>query len=179
MLRPKYVYSKITLANFSMKVNNDGSFLIDDKDRLLLSILQESAEISLSELGKKVGLSKMSISNRIRRLKELGIIEGPYFKVKPEKLGEDYVLITRIICNHKGLGQEKIANAIAKLPGVMSVYLVFGTSDISLIARRKDKSSAKQLLYDISRIPGVRNTVTMIPHTVIKESLAVDVLSKS
>src|SRR5579885_3768226 len=86
----------------------------------------------------------------------------------------DYLLVSRVVCNHKGLDQEKIANAIAKLAGVMSVYLMFGTSDILLIARRSDKTSAKQLLYEISKIPGVRNTNTTIPHTVIKESLTID-----
>ncbi|HZW58307.1 MAG TPA: Lrp/AsnC ligand binding domain-containing protein [Nitrososphaerales archaeon] len=90
----------------------------------------------------------------------------------------DYLLVSRVVCNHKGLDQEKIANAIAKLAGVMSVYLMFGTSDILLIARRSDKTSAKQLLYEISKIPGVRNTNTTIPHTVIKESLTIDTFSK-
>lgn len=159
-----------------MKPNQDGSFPLDEIDRHLLSILQEDAELSLSELGKRVSLTKMAISNRMKRLKKLGIIEGSSFRLNPEKLGQDYIVISRITCGYKGLEQEKIANDIAKFPGVMSVYLVFGTSDILLIARRKDKKSAKQLLYDISKIGGVRNTITMIPHTVIKESIKIDVV---
>ncbi len=161
-----------------MKPDKDGSYPIDDTDRLLLSILQENAELSLSELGSRVNLTKMAISNRLKRLKKLGIIEGSYFRLNPEKLGQDYIVISRVTCGYKGLEQENIANAIAKFPGVMSVYLVFGTSDILLIARRRDKKSAKQLLYDISKIQGVRNTITMIPHTVIKESVAIDISSK-
>lgn len=158
-----------------MKPNQDGSFPVDETDRLLLAILQENAELSLSELGKKVNLTKMAISNRMKRLKKLGIIEGSCFRLNPEKLGQDYVVISRVTCSYKGLEQEKIANAIAKFPGVMSIYLVFGTSDILLIARKRDKKTAKQLVYDISKIPGVRNTMTMVPHTVIKESLTIDV----
>lgn len=157
-----------------MRIHNDGSYDVDDKDRVLLAMLQENAELSLSELGRKVNLTKMSISNRIRRLKELGIINSSCYRVDPEKLAQDYLLISRVICSHKGIEQEKIANSIAKLPGVMSVYLMFGTSDILLIARRKDKTSAKQLVYEISKIPGVRNTNTTIPHTAIKESLTID-----
>jgi DNA-binding Lrp family transcriptional regulator len=158
-----------------LKPNQDGSFPLDETDRLLLSILQDDAELSLSELGKRVNLTKMAISNRMKRLKKLGIIEGSSFRLNPEKLGQDYIVISRVTCRYKGLEQEKIANDIAKFPGVMSVYLVFGASDILLIARRKDKKSAKQLLYDISKIGGVRNTITLIPHTVIKESVMIDV----
>ena len=160
----------------TVRKHHDGSYAFDDKDRMLLAILQEDAEVSLTELCKEINLTKMAISNRIKRLKEIGVITGSSYKVDPEKLGQDYVVISRVICSHKGLEQEKIANSIAKFSGVMSLYLVFGTSDILFIARRKDKASAKQLLYDISKIPGVRSTNTTIPHTVIKESLTVDTL---
>ena len=169
--------------SYSLRVpvrkHNDGSYAFDDKDRMILLILQEDAQVSLSELGRKVSLTKMAVSNRIKRLKELGVIKGSGYHVDPEKLGLDYIVITRVICSQKGLEQEKIANSIAKFSGVMSVYLVFGTSDILLIARRRDKRSAKQLLYDVSKIPGVRNTITTIPHTVIKESLMVDTFMKN
>lgn len=158
-----------------MKPNNDGSIPVDEIDRLLLSLLQEDAEISLSELGKRIKLTKMAVSNRIKRLKATGIINGSSFRFDPVKLGQDYIIISTVACNYKGVEQEKIANAIAKFPGVMSVYLLFGTSDILLVARRSDRTSAKKLIYDVSKIPGVRNTLTMVPHTAIKESLSIDI----
>ncbi|MGH2639934.1 MAG: Lrp/AsnC family transcriptional regulator [Rhabdochlamydiaceae bacterium] len=162
-----------------MKPNRDGTISIDDTDRLLLSILQENAELSLSDLAKKVNLTKMAISNRIKRLKKVVIIDGSCYKLNPVKLGQDYTVISTITCNYKGVAQEKIAKTISKLPGVMSVYLLFGTSDILLIARRSDRTSAKELVYEISKIAGVRNTLTMIPHTVIKESLAIDISKRA
>jgi Lrp/AsnC family transcriptional regulator, leucine-responsive regulatory protein len=158
-----------------MKSNLDGTIPIDETDALLLSILQENAELSLSDIGKRVNLTKMAVSNRIKRLKKLGAIEGSCYKLNPVKLGQDYTVISTITCNYKGVEQEKIANAIAKFPGVMSVYLLFGTSDILLIARRSDRKSAKNLIYDISKIAGVRNTLTMVPHTAIKESLTIGI----
>jgi hypothetical protein len=54
--------------------------------------------------------------------------------------------------------------------GLQTVYLNFGPYDILFIARRKDKESAKRLLYEVSRVNGERNTLTTFPHTVIKES---------
>jgi Lrp/AsnC family transcriptional regulator, leucine-responsive regulatory protein len=158
-----------------MKPNKDGSIPVDKIDRLLLSILQEDAEISLSELGERIKLTKMAVSNRIKRLKTTGIIGGSSFRLDPVKLGQDYIIISTVACNYKGVEQEKIANAIAKFPGVMSVYLLFGTSDILLVARRSDRTSAKKLIYHVSKIPGVRNTLTMVPHTAIKESLSIDI----
>jgi Lrp/AsnC family transcriptional regulator, leucine-responsive regulatory protein len=166
---------KASTEGSGMKSNLDGSIPIDNTDSVLLSILQKNAELSLSEIGKGVGLTKMAVSNRIKRLKKLGIIEGSCYRLNPVKLGQDYAVISTITCNYKGIGQERVANAIARFPGVMSVYLMFGTSDILVVARRSDRRSAKKLIYDISKLAGVRNTLTMVPHTVIKESLEIDI----
>ena len=53
---------------------------------------------------------------------------------------QDYVVITQVIYRPKGPKQEQIANTIAKLPGVQSVYQVFGSFDILIIARRSDET---------------------------------------
>lgn len=162
-----------------MKHVKDDSLQMDEKDRILLSVMQQNGQVSLSELGRKINLTNMAVSNRIKNLRELGIIEGSFTKISPEKVGQDYIVITRVICRPKGPEQANIADSIAKLPGVQSVYLVFGTFDILVIARRRDKTSAKRLIYDISAIRGVQNTETMVPHTVVKESLYVDTLSQT
>lgn len=115
----------------------------------------------------------MSVSNRIRRLKSAGILEGLSYKVNPQKVGQDYLMVAQAICDVSGPEVEKIAYQIAKIPGVQSVYMTFGQYDILFIARGRDRQSAKNLMYNVLRIHGVRNTLTTIPHTVIKESLEV------
>jgi DNA-binding Lrp family transcriptional regulator len=159
-----------------LKTGNDGNSILDDKDRMILSLLQKNAEISLAEVGKKVDLTKMAVSNRIRNLKRSGVIEGSFYKVNGQKVGQDYVLITRITCQSKGQEQDRIAEEICGITGVQSVYQIFGAFDILVISRTSDQRAAKMLGYEIAKIPGVRNTVTTIPHTVIKESLYVDTL---
>ena len=144
---------------------------IDDK---LLSILQKTSELSLSEIGNQLGLTKMSVSNRIRRLKNARILDRACYRVNPDEVGQDYLVICQAICEVSGPNQEKIAAQIARIPGVQNVYLTFGPYDILFIARRKDKKSAKELLYKVTRIPGIRNTLTTVPHTVMKESLELD-----
>jgi len=151
----------------------DSQDRLDQKDELLLSILQDDAELSLSAIGEQVGLTKMAVSNRIKSLKDAGILEGSHYRVNPQKVGEDYLLVSQVICDVSGPEQEKVASQIARLPGVQTVYLNFGSYDILFVARRRDKRSAKDLLYKVSRIHGIRNTLTTIPHTVIKDSLEV------
>jgi len=154
-----------------MKKGVGGRVELDQKDRLLLSILQNDASLSLVTIGGQLGLTKMAVSNRINALKEAGVLEGSHFRVNPQKVGQDYLLVSQVTCDVSGPEQEKVASKIALIPGVQTVYLNFGPYDILFIARRRDKESAKDLLYNVSRINGIRNTLTMIPHTVIKESL--------
>jgi len=154
-----------------MKSGIGGRVELDQKDRLLLSILQNDASLSLASMGEQLGLTKMAVSNRISALKEAGVLEGSHFRVNPQKVGQDYLLVSQVTCDVSGPEQEKVASKIALMPGVQTVYLNFGPYDILFIARRRDKESAKDLLYSISRISGIRNTLTIIPHTVIKESL--------
>ncbi|MEM0074927.1 MAG: Lrp/AsnC family transcriptional regulator [Conexivisphaerales archaeon] len=154
-----------------------GSYQLDDKDRKILCMLQADASTSLSDMANSIGLTKMAISNRIRKIKQAGFIEGSYYKLNAEKMDQDYVVISMVTCDPKGEELEEIGKSIASFKGVMSVYILFGSYDIILIARRKDKTSAKRLIYNVSKIPGVRSTMTMVPHTVVKESLIIDTLS--
>ena len=49
---------------------------IDQIDSQILHILIQDARKSLKDIGKKCGISSVSVLNRIKRLKELGVITG-------------------------------------------------------------------------------------------------------
>src|SRR3954468_3567406 len=65
--------------------HRDGVF--DEVDRSLLALLQESGRMTLAELGRRVGLSSPSVSERLRRLEEGGAILGYSAVVDPAALG--------------------------------------------------------------------------------------------
>jgi Lrp/AsnC family leucine-responsive transcriptional regulator len=60
---------------------------LDTVDRKLLNALIENARISNAELARLVGLSAPSVSERVKRLEEAGIIEGYTVRINPEALG--------------------------------------------------------------------------------------------
>lgn len=158
----------------SLEPSLEKTIELDQKDMLLLSILQRTAELSLTEIGGQLGLTKMSVSNRIRRLRTAGVITGSHYMVDPQKVDQGYLVICQVTCETSGLAQEKVGARIARIPGIQSVYLTFGPYDILIIARRKNLQAAKDMLYDLTLIPGIKNTLTTIPHTVVKESLEVE-----
>ena len=60
---------------------------MDDIDRKLLTLLQVNADLPLSEIAKRVGISSTPCWNRIKKLEEQGVIKYKVSLVDKEKVG--------------------------------------------------------------------------------------------
>ena len=70
--------------------------MLDELDRKLLDILVKESRTSLKELAQQVGLSSPSVSERLRRLEERGVIRAFTVEIDPEALGYPLQAIVRI-----------------------------------------------------------------------------------
>jgi Lrp/AsnC family leucine-responsive transcriptional regulator len=70
--------------------------LLDTTDRLLIDCLVEDARLSLKELAARVGMSPPSVSERLRRLEERGVIRGFTVAIDPEVLGYNFQVMVRV-----------------------------------------------------------------------------------
>jgi len=70
--------------------------LLDDLDRHILEILAGDGRISLKDLAAKVSLSSPSVSERLKRLEERGVIRAFTVEVDPAALGYALQAIVRI-----------------------------------------------------------------------------------
>lgn len=70
--------------------------MLDDVDQRILAVLLEDARTSLKELAQQVGLSSPSISERLRRLEERGVIRAFTVEIDPQALGYPLQAIVRI-----------------------------------------------------------------------------------
>lgn len=60
---------------------------LDRLDKRILSKLQRNADISIPDLGSRVGLSYSPCLRRVRRLEEAGLIRGKVAILDPDELG--------------------------------------------------------------------------------------------
>ncbi len=75
-----------------------GLFELDDKDKVILEILEKSPEISQNEIAKKIGLSQPSVGARIKKMKKMGIINYTYgVNIKEPGL---YIIKVDVKCRH-------------------------------------------------------------------------------
>lgn len=70
--------------------------MLDTTDRLLIDCLVEDARLSLKELAARVGMSPPSVSERLRRLEERGVIRGFTVAIDPEVLGYNFQVMVRV-----------------------------------------------------------------------------------
>jgi DNA-binding Lrp family transcriptional regulator len=149
---------------------------IDEIDRKILRILQRKGRTSMKEVADGIGkLSKVAVSSRVKRLVEVGVIEGFHAKINPKIMEQDTLFITSLSVGLKGKREALIAKKIAALPGIQSVLQTFGDYDIMVIGRAKDATAVRDLIYKIFQIGGVMDSTTVVAHTVIKQSLEVEI----
>jgi Lrp/AsnC family leucine-responsive transcriptional regulator len=64
------------------------AYLIDDVDLHILECLLENAARSHKDIGQTVHLTGQAVGARVRKLEDLGVIEGYTLKWNPEKIGK-------------------------------------------------------------------------------------------
>ncbi len=112
---------------------------IDDMDRKILGELQRDAAQSLDEIARQVGSSKTPVWNRIRKLRDAGVIRQQTVLLDAEALGLEacfFVLIRT--SEHEADWQRKFLKALQDRPEVMEAHRLAGDIDYILKVQVKN-----------------------------------------
>jgi len=115
------------------------SVRMDQTDRKILMELQRDAGQSLDEIARKVGSSKTPVWNRIRKMRDAGIMGPQTVVLDAEKLGFEacfFVLIRT--SEHEADWQVKFLQALRNRPEVMEAHRLAGDIDYILKVRVKN-----------------------------------------
>ena len=106
---------------------------IDATDRKILSELQDDTTQSLDEIARKVGSSKTPVWNRIKKLRDAGVIRSEVAVLDPVKLGFDacfFVLIRT--SEHEADWQDRFLATLMARPEVLEAHRLAGDIDYIL-----------------------------------------------
>ncbi len=143
--------------------------LLDKIDKQILNELQKDDRISASDLAKKLGTPKSTVTYRIKRLEDEKIILGYRAIVDPSKLGRDEQMIVRIRAKFGPGYHEKVGKMLSKIPGVYAVYFVFGENDFVILARAENREELFGKMQILFNSDFVERTTTEVVTKVIKE----------
>ena len=134
---------------------------LDTVDRKILKELQQHGRKSASYLAKKIKVSIPTITERIKKLQDTGVIVGFQAIVDPLKIGLDVAAIITII---SGSSQyyKKVTIAAEKTPEIVQCFSTTGNGSHTLLVNTKNSYTLEELLRKIQSWPGVIRTETQI-----------------
>ncbi|MDQ2068093.1 Lrp/AsnC family transcriptional regulator [Xinfangfangia sp. CPCC 101601] len=144
---------------------------LDDLDRKILSELQKDAEQSLDEIARRVGSSKTPVWNRIRKMKDMGVIARTTAILDPEALGLEacfFVLIRT--SEHEADWQRKFLKALKERPEVMEAHRLAGDIDYILKVRVKNARAYDQFYQALISEVRIYNVTALLSMEEIKST---------
>ena len=146
---------------------------IDDTDRKILSALQADASRSLDEIAKEVGSSKTPVWNRIRKLRDAGVIGQQTVMLDAEALGFEacfFVLIRT--SEHEASWQERFLRALKSRPEVQEAHRLAGDIDYILKVRVANARAYDAFYQALISEVRVHNVTALLSMEEIKSTVA-------
>lgn len=125
---------------------------LDQTDQRLLSLLRENARYSIAYLAQKLQVSRGTVSNRIAKLEDEGIIRGYTVELRPENELSNVHAWTSIVI--EGNMTLSVVKALRGDPCVTAIYDTNGRWDILVELRA---SSLEELGKALERIRLIKN----------------------
>lgn len=144
---------------------------LDTFDRAILQEVACEGRISITELSRRIGLSKSPTQARLKRLEEIGAIQGYRALLDPIKLGLDHIAFVEVrMSQTQESALAAFNDAVAKIPEIEQVHLIAGNFDYLLKVRTANINSYRKVLAEkISTLPHVFATSTYVAMQAVKE----------
>ena len=140
---------------------------VDELDVRILRLLNADARTSFRDIAKEVGASISTVSNRIRKLEQQGVISGYVPLIDESTLGYDVLAVVGVKI-HKGKLLE-VQRRIAKDDRVTHVYDVTGEWDSIVVVRLKNTRELDAFIKRLGSMEYIENTYTQVVLNVVKE----------
>jgi DNA-binding Lrp family transcriptional regulator len=129
------------------------------KDQDLLHLLQANSRAPVAELARKLGLSRTTVQDRLRRLEEQGVIAG--YGVRLAKAAETG-LSAWVSVSVEARQQLAVAKALAQVKGIALLQAVSGKVDFVALVRAAAAEEMDEVLDAITLLPGVKAIETAV-----------------
>lgn len=135
---------------------------LDKLDIQLLQVLMEDAEVSYADLGKRFFVSPGTVHVRIKKMEELGIVQGRKLSVDTKMLGYDVTAFIGIYLEKSSL-YDAVAKELKKIRQITRVNYTTGNYSMFVEVSCRDIQELKLVLHDeLQKIKGIERTETLI-----------------
>jgi len=133
---------------------------MDETDQKLLSLLRQDARLTVAALATRLKVSRGTISNRIRRMEDNGVIVGYTVRLRPD-VQHNQISAWMSIAVEGNQTRTVIANLLGE-PGVATLHDTNGRWDLLAELRAQSLQELGKVLERIRLLKGISNTETSI-----------------
>lgn len=133
---------------------------MDETDQKLISLLRQDARLTVAALASKLWVSRGTVTNRIRRLEDDGIIVGYTVRLRPD-VQHNTIKAWMSIAVDGNQTRAVIASLLGE-PGVATLHDTNGRWDLLAELRAETLQELAKVLERIRLLKGISNTETSI-----------------
>ena len=133
---------------------------MDDTDRQLISLLRKDARTPVATLAAKIGVSRGTVSNRLRKLEDGQVIVGYTLRLRPDAEPHQIRAWMWVLVN--GNQTRAVIASLLGEPAVASLHDTNGRWDLLAELRAESMTELSRVLERIRLSPGIANTETSI-----------------
>lgn len=133
---------------------------MDATDQQLLSLLRNDARTSVAILARKLGVSRGTVTNRVTRMEDTGVIVGYTVRLRPDVQPNEIRAWMSVAV--EGNETRAVIASLLGEPGVATLHDTNGRWDLLAELRAGNLSELSQVLERIRLIRGISSTETSI-----------------
>jgi DNA-binding Lrp family transcriptional regulator len=133
---------------------------MDSTDLKLLALLRQDARTSVATLAKKLGVSRGTVSNRVKKLEDDGVIVGYTVQLRPDAQANRISAWTSIAV--EGNQTRAVIATLLGEPGVAGLHDTNGRWDLLAELRAANLAELAEVLERVRLIKGIGATETSI-----------------
>ncbi|MTV48187.1 winged helix-turn-helix transcriptional regulator [Heliobacillus mobilis] len=133
--------------------------MLDQTDLEILKLLRKNSRMQWKEIGEIVHMTGQATSSRIRRLEDIGIIEGYTVKVNEGKMGRPILAMITVFM--KSNDHKSFQNFIRQQESIVESHRISGEGCYWLKARVKTQEALDELLDNILRYGNYRLQISI------------------
>ena len=127
---------------------------LDTIDQQILQLLIQNARASYSDIGQRIGISRVAVKSRIQALEQKGIIEEYTTIVNPQKISGAMSCSFEIETSPESLGQ--VTRILEQNEIITQIYRVTGRNKLHVHAVASSNEEMEKLIQEvIDPLPGV------------------------
>ena len=133
---------------------------MDDIDHQLIALLRKDARLSVAALAAKLGVSRGTVTNRLRKLEDEQVVVGYTVRLRPDA-EPDQIRAWMWVLVDGNQTRAVIASLLGE-PGVAALHDTNGRWDLLAELRVETMTELSQVLERIRLTKGIANTETSI-----------------